>query len=373
MSPKTTLYNRRRATVAVLVAITIVAVVGFAALTVDVGYLYNVRGDLQRTVDSAALAGASAIVVSPGEVVTRAKSFGNLNDTAAGATDIKSNDVELGSWDPNTRVFTKLTGDDEAFADACRVTARLSEGTGNAVPLFFAGIFGKTNADVSASATAQFGTAEAWDVVIVQDKSGSFTDTLDLAKEADRSLVQCLKDHTDNASQLGFVTYTGSAQLTVPLQSLEFGFNQLMTAIDNLGPCCWWFCGSKLPCKTGTDIAAGLDVAINALQNSTSDPEIGKAIVIVSDGKPQSTAWAPVPDDAGLRAQAVASANAADAAGISVFSIYYAGTSATPDEDAVFLESLIRGGGTFHKTVDAGELSNLLWKVCASLPLMLVE
>ena len=54
--------NRRRAVVAIQVGVASVALLGFAALTVDLGTLYNARADLQRTADAAALAGASAYV-----------------------------------------------------------------------------------------------------------------------------------------------------------------------------------------------------------------------------------------------------------------------------------------------------------------------
>jgi hypothetical protein len=358
--------------VAVMVVVSMVMIVGFAALTIDVGYLYNVRGDLQRAVDSAALAGASALVEGADEARTRALGYAAMNDANGDGVTLKSGDVQLGSWNANTRTFTPLSGEAQAFADSCRVTARLNSENGNAVPLFFAGIFGRDTTDVSAYATAQFGTAQTWDVMIVQDNSGSFTDALDLAKDADRALVQCLKDHTDNDSQVGFVTYTGSAMLNVPLQSLDTGFELIMSTIDNLAPCCWWFCGSKPACKTGTNIAAGVDLAVDELLNSSGDPEFGKAIVIVSDGKPQATAWVPYTDEE-LKDMAIDAVDAAAEADISVFTIYYAGSSSTPALDAEFLEGLVRGDGTYHETADAEELSSVIWKVCASLPLMLVE
>ena len=49
----------RRAVVAVQVAVLFSVLVGFAALVIDVGAMYNVRADLQRTADASALAGAS--------------------------------------------------------------------------------------------------------------------------------------------------------------------------------------------------------------------------------------------------------------------------------------------------------------------------
>src|SRR5688500_20408515 len=50
--------SRRRASVAVLTAFSGTVLVGFASLSVDVGMLYNVRAELQRTADAAAMAGA---------------------------------------------------------------------------------------------------------------------------------------------------------------------------------------------------------------------------------------------------------------------------------------------------------------------------
>ena len=49
-----------RGQVLVLVALAIFALLGFAALGIDVGYMYSVRHELQRCADAGALAGASA-------------------------------------------------------------------------------------------------------------------------------------------------------------------------------------------------------------------------------------------------------------------------------------------------------------------------
>ncbi len=53
--------NRRRALVAVQVAVMAPVLLGFAALTIDVGAMYNAKAELQRTADSAALAAASML------------------------------------------------------------------------------------------------------------------------------------------------------------------------------------------------------------------------------------------------------------------------------------------------------------------------
>ena len=53
--------RRDRGQVLVLVALAIFVLLGFAALGIDVGYMYSVRHELQRCADAGALAGASAI------------------------------------------------------------------------------------------------------------------------------------------------------------------------------------------------------------------------------------------------------------------------------------------------------------------------
>lgn len=373
MSTPQSYRNRTRGVVAVLTVVMLTMLLGFAALTVDVGYMYNVRGELQHAVDASALAGASALGLGSRGVRDRASAFAADNYAGGGSVRVHPGDIQIGDWNAATGTFTPLSGEAQLTADAVRVTARLTSATGNAVPLFFAQIFGQATADVSASATAQFGTAKAWDMVIVQDKSGSFTSALSLAKEADASLLECLRDHTDNASQVGFVAYTGTAEVVAPLQPLATGFSALELAIDNLSACCRGSCrGGQLKCNTGTNIAAGIDAAIDELLGSRSAPEIGRAMVIVSDGRPQSTRSVSL-TDAELRAMAIASADDAAANGISIFTVYYAGSSSTPGADALFLEALIRGEGTFSQTPIADELSTLVWRVCASLPLMLVE
>jgi hypothetical protein len=208
--------------------------------------------------------------------------------------------------------------------------------------------------------------------MIVQDISGSFTGALEFAKEADHGLVQCLYDHTDGASSVGLVSFTGAAKLDALLQPLATGFDLIMQTLDELNSCCWWFCDGGLNCNTGTNISAGIDLAIDELVASPGTSVLGQAIVIVSDGRPQSTSWVPY-TDAELREMAIESADAAADVGISVFTIYYAGSSSTPEEDAAFLETLVRGDGRYLETADADRLPSLTWKICASLPPVLVE
>src|SRR3972149_3462694 len=60
-------FGRRRGTVAVMTAVTLVVLLIFASFAVDLGFVGAVCGDMQHTADSAALAGASALVASDGK------------------------------------------------------------------------------------------------------------------------------------------------------------------------------------------------------------------------------------------------------------------------------------------------------------------
>ena len=55
--------NQKGVTI-VVVAIVLVVLIGFAALAIDLGYLYIVRGELQNAADSGALAGAQVLYIT---------------------------------------------------------------------------------------------------------------------------------------------------------------------------------------------------------------------------------------------------------------------------------------------------------------------
>lgn len=164
--------QKRRGAVAILVAVCMIVVLGFAAIVVDVGAIYNVRGDLQRTADSCALAAASAyleddmyrvrtkgdpidLVIDTG--ITRAIQIGkanstlNLPETNIGRTDIVAGYIDLNS---NTSPISQNVPSD--LFNAFFVKARKDETENGPVNLYFAAIFGKSDTNVTASAVAAF-------------------------------------------------------------------------------------------------------------------------------------------------------------------------------------------------------------------------
>lgn len=169
---------RRRAVVAVQVAITMVVLLGFAVLTVDVGQLFGARTELQRAADSAALAGASAFVsddmmrmrVGTGTADTlgavlaavelRADTFSNMNDTLGLSTAVDTGDIVPGFLNVYSATEPIQPNPAAAMYNGVHVMVRResggAEGSNGPVPFYFAGIFGKFSGNATASATAVF-------------------------------------------------------------------------------------------------------------------------------------------------------------------------------------------------------------------------
>lgn len=131
--------NQRGATLA-LVAVSMVALLGFAALAVDVGNLLNIRTESQRTADASALAGAGHLLIDPDDsvgAVNEAMAFAARNSVNGSAVSLQAGDVDvdLDSMIVTTRVYN--TSD-----------------RGNAPATFFARVLGINSVDVVTYARA---------------------------------------------------------------------------------------------------------------------------------------------------------------------------------------------------------------------------
>lgn len=175
---------RRRGVAVVLVVVVLVVLLGFASLTVDVGAMYNARNDLQRAADSAAMAAAARLGdFEHGDPVmlarAEASAYTQMNDVLGRTMTLEpGTDVMFlrANYDQAANTFTFTPT--EVLPDAVRVRVRMTEGSPNGpLALFFAGIFGKTSTDVSASATAAMVPR---DLAIAVDLSASHTDDSEL-------------------------------------------------------------------------------------------------------------------------------------------------------------------------------------------------
>src|SRR5436190_533376 len=108
---------RRRGNIIVLAAFLMIAMMAFLALAIDVGYRYSVQTELQRAVDSAALAGVQDLVNGVDEAQSAATEYLVRNPVGSSMTFIDENQLasnlntfktqhahdfqmKFGTWDP---------------------------------------------------------------------------------------------------------------------------------------------------------------------------------------------------------------------------------------------------------------------------------
>jgi len=180
--------NRRRGVAAVLVLVLLPVLVGFAALVIDVGVLYNTRADLQNAADVAALAGASALA---GDEMMHVRMYGNTSDQMSSIVNLSvqraasvsmlnpswattetvmgNADVTMGWLDLTSATTSILPGAAPSTYNAVQTVAlRTADGANGAVELLFARIFGKSTSELQATATAAFDDRVAgYDMTIV--------------------------------------------------------------------------------------------------------------------------------------------------------------------------------------------------------------
>jgi Flp pilus assembly protein TadG len=159
--------NDRRGAVVVLAAFFMIVMVAFIAMAVDLGYLQNARTELQRSADSAAMAGAWELVAdgAPGlsddtaAARTAAAAFAGYNPvcSSAPAMDLNSanshsGDIVVGYIadisDPNATLDTS----DPTKFNAVQVRVRRTTASNGEVPMFFGRMLGLGS--IGAEATA---------------------------------------------------------------------------------------------------------------------------------------------------------------------------------------------------------------------------
>jgi hypothetical protein len=144
---------------AVLTALLLVPLVGMLAFSIDIGYLLKKRAELQRAADAAALAAVQDLLPNPDgsqnldSVRTTLRRYVAENVSDVDGFAVLDSDIRIGRFDPAT-VYTNFTILDDGIFDTVQVTVRRDASANAPVPLFFGGIFGMVDSDVSATATA---------------------------------------------------------------------------------------------------------------------------------------------------------------------------------------------------------------------------
>lgn len=153
--------RHRRGGVAVIIALSMVVLMGFAALVVDLGYARLVQSQLQSAADAAAMGGAARLdgtVAGLDDARETAVAVAAMNEVRkaplvldANVGNAESGDVVLGRWDSDAGTFTATT--DPTLVNAVRVNARDDE----VAPLFSKVAWNKDEMGVGVSSTARRG------------------------------------------------------------------------------------------------------------------------------------------------------------------------------------------------------------------------
>jgi Flp pilus assembly protein TadG len=205
--------RRQGGAVLVMVAASLVALLGFAALVVDIGYVTRVQRALQASSDSAALAGGTELINGYAAADTLAQRYG-----AAGYNSVEG----LSSTMVTTpKCLSSLTG----LGVPCYGTPgynALSVTQSVRVPLTFGAIFNQTSWTVSASSLASIGggfNVKPLNVMLVLDTTGSMNNNdpacgktrIACALEGVQTLLKLLKP---TAANVGLIVYPPVASTT---------------------------------------------------------------------------------------------------------------------------------------------------------------
>jgi Flp pilus assembly protein TadG len=180
------LKRNQEGAVAILTGLVLLALVGFAALGIDIANLLVARNELQNAADAGALAGAQVLYNDAGTQVNTnanqtAYDTASSNKSQGSAIEINAGDIQRGHWSFASETFTHNdatapvtlwnVSDAELdanvnFINAVKVTARRQA---TPVASFFARIFGYENFQLEAEAVAYIGFAGTLDQFDVND------------------------------------------------------------------------------------------------------------------------------------------------------------------------------------------------------------
>lgn len=143
--------GKRGGAILLLLAFALFALFGFAALAVDLGYLYQTKALLQVTASAAATAAALDLPDESAALATAINFARHNMPTGEHGEVLVSSNAAFGNWDDDTRTFT-VGG---TPVNAVRVVTRRHASGGNAVGTFFGQILGVSEANITARATAK--------------------------------------------------------------------------------------------------------------------------------------------------------------------------------------------------------------------------
>jgi hypothetical protein len=169
------LKRERRGQIIVLFVFVLILLCAICVFTVDVGYLFLCKAELQNAVDAASLAGASQLTGVVGldqkeEARAEATALADANTVGGVPLHLGENDIEFGHYNDSTGDF--IPESQTNVVDSIRVTGRRTPGSPDGpINTFFGSIFGWDR--VAIDNVVGVGTKPRRHVMFVLDRSGS--------------------------------------------------------------------------------------------------------------------------------------------------------------------------------------------------------
>jgi len=325
----------------VLAAFLLVVMVAFLAFSLDVGFMMNVRTELQRSVDAAAYAATGSLVESPAMAIAAGRQYVRANMGSRHPLEDQDINVEIGRWNRTVRQFEN----DQTPFDAVRVTARRND-----FPLFFGPAMGTDQFAMSASAVA---TYRPRDIMLVLDYSGSMNtnNKIGALKDAVTLFVSTLQQ-AQGEDRVGFSVYSTTGALAEPL---TVDLNRVEQSVRSRSAGGW------------TNMGEGMQFGRQELQNNRRQHALS-LMVVMTDGMANrplnQDPFQFVRDEAALAA----------AARIPIVSISF---TAASHQQIMSEIAQITGGVHFHVegtvSQQEQELEEVFRDVAARRPLRLVQ
>ena len=373
---RTRRFGNRKGGYAILLAVSLMVLLAFAALAIDISWLRFAQFQAQNAADAGAH--AALVELRRNFDVDDARDMAmNLilanhvaGDPAAADPGV---DIRFGIWDFDVGAVNPenaFTIDTVPF-NAVSVTVRREEGGpgDGPVPFFIAPILGPEYANANANASA-IGALRPRDIVVVMDITGSMVrETLpgqtkmEAAQDAAVAMLDELNSLQLFGDRVAMVTFVAGAELWSPLTDINDPFSfaalraQWATDLDwcnrSYDPWSTAYGGAyyhdapqMLDCSTvdvgepptdpsdaGTKQASGMEMGLDLLA-AEGNPNAVKTIILVSDGLPQC-----VPSDPGGCNQGRADAG-------------YAARDRAEDEDVIMFSVNINDNPPVQEQID---------------------
>lgn len=390
--------RQREGNYAVIFAVSMVGILSFAALAVDVSWLRLSALQAQNAADAGAHAAMLAYrsTMDEGMAADVGASVVAMNMVAGDAVTIDTNtDLQFGGW--NYEASDPVFDTGAAYVNAVQVTVRRTGDSANGpVNLLLSPIFGRDTANVVAVST---GALRFREVMIALDITATMRDDFEEARQALLTFLDGMwrGGAPFPGDQIGLITYVGDSEVWTDLDYVSSSYPTVSTDWTTVLDWCNqdyppWTGGTGLLyfneapemmscCEpynevmgangSGSNPGDAIDLAVTEL-NATGSIASLKTIIVVTDGAVDCGGMLPAFCNPGTRAVAATNAaNNAEAQNISIFTVYL-------DQDGnalnqAFVENLIRGYGQSFATSDATDLPGILDTISSLIPIALVH